>query len=517
MILAQGQVRARDDLEDRFTLRTTIAASFVSSWIDDFASRAGVDASARLGTGDGNRRGFREMVRAYRLEAALLLDDRGRVLQVWPRSPEIIGTELASKYSHLKQAVDGERAVSNVVPSAVEGIPVVAVAIPFQSQAGHRVFSGAFSISRTPIGKPYLENVTPILGSRVYLVDANGKPLSTNLDAPDSIDPQDARLFTTLRSGVTGTHEFGESIASVEAVKGTPWRIVVTAPADELFEPIRGWSHWTTWITFAALVVAVAAAWWAFEKVGRSIETSAELYAELARRNAQVEEASAGQRRFISAASHELRTPLTSILGYLELLPGEEDEEVRKQALSVVDRNAQRLLGLVDSLMQVFRNEVETFASDGVDFTQIVTESVHSVMPAASSRSVSIELRADISVTVLGDRELLGQVADNLLSNAVKFSHEGGQVKVAVDSSAFKAQLTVADQGIGVPPDEVDSLFERFFRASTARGARVKGTGLGLAISRAIIEKHGGHVDVSSVLGEGTTFTVELPLAERRI
>ena len=516
LVLIQAQVRAREDLEERFGLRSVIAGAFVSSWIDDFANRETADAAESLDSVDPDPKDFRRMVRSYGLVAAVLLDDRGRVLLLEPTNRELIGTKLSAQYEHLDRAVRGLTGVSNVVPSAVEGIPVVAVAVPFDTIAGRRVFSGAFAISETPIGKAYLENISPIVGSRVYLVDAFAKPFSTNLDAPDAVSEMDRDLFAAIRSGKTGTFEIDGDVASIEGVDGTPWRIAVVVPSEELFEPITGWTQWAPWFTFAALAAAVAVVWWLFEKVGRSGAALAQSNAELARRNSQVEEAAAAQRRFMSAASHQLRTPLTSILGYLELLPDASNEEERQHSLEVIERNAKRLFGLVDSLMLVFRSEVETYARDEIDFSRVVVESIEAAMPAASDKGIALELRGNPSSgTVRGDRERLGQVVDNLVSNAVKFSHEGGTVEVDLESDAYKVRMTVTDHGRGIPADEIGSLFERFFRTSTARGAQIKGTGLGLAITRSIIEKHGGHIDVSSAEGKDTVFTVELPVAER--
>lgn len=261
-------------------------------------------------------------------------------------------------------------------------------------------------------------------------------------------------------------------------------------------------------------LVAAARVTRLFERLENSGAALVVANTELARRNAQIEAAAAAEHRFISAASHELRTPLTSILGYLELLPDASNEEERQHSLEVIERNAKRLYGLVDSLMLVFRSEVETYADDEVDLRRVVGESLEAAIPAASSKGITLDLQARIPATVLGDRERLGQVVDNLLSNAIKFSHEGGTIEVVVHTDDDKVRVSVADHGIGIREDEVDKLFERFFRASTARDAKVKGTGLGLAITRAIIQRHGGQIHASSVEGAGTTFAMELPLVE---
>ncbi|MDQ4142684.1 MAG: sensor histidine kinase [Actinomycetota bacterium] len=514
LVLFQAQNRARRELENRFALRTSIAGSFISAWVDDFARREAIGAEPLLQDSKPARKDFEEFVLSQQLKAAVLLDENGLLLQVWPRNPELLGTNLAAEYPHLDQALQGRQAVSNVVPSAAEGIPIVAVAVPIKTPFGRRVFSGAFEVANTPIGRSYLSNVSPIAGSRVYLVDALGKPLSTNLESPDRVLERDRDLFRRLSNGLSTTTVIGEDIAGVERIEGTPWRIAVVTPKAQLFAPISGWTMWAPWLSFAGLVGAAAGAWWLFEKLRRNRFALAEVNSSLVERNAEIQESAAAQRRFISAASHELRTPLTSILGYLELTRDASDDDEKETALQVVERNAKRLYGLVDDLMLVFRSEVEAFARDEVDIYEIFAHSRDSLSPAAAERGIELELRGSPPLTVLGDRERLGQVADNLISNAIKYSLEGGRVEVFVGAHGTTVRAEVVDNGIGVPADELGRMFERFFRASTARQARIGGTGLGLAISRAIVERHGGRIGISSVEGKGTTFVVELPLVE---
>ena len=514
LVLLQAQDRAHQELEERFALRGSIAASFISAWVDDFARRETLGAEALLKGPRPSRKNFEELVRSQQLAAAVLLDQRGRALQVWPRNTELLGTNLAAQYPHLEQAVAGDRGVSNVVASAAEAVPVVAVAVPFDTTKGRRIFSGALEVAETPIGKSYLANITPISGSRVYLVDAFGKPFSTDMDEPDVVLDEDRDVSRLLSSSESGVSTLDDDIVNIQPIEGTPWRIAVVAPQDELFAPIRGWTFVAPWLTFAALVAAAASTWWLFEKLGRSRAALAESNATLVERNAQIEEAAAVQRRFISASSHELRTPLTSILGYLELANDAQNDTERQEALQVVERNARRLYSLVDNLMLVFRSEVEDFANDEVDLHRVFADSVDELKISAARRGIQLQLKGTAPLMVLGDRERLSQVADNLISNAIKYSLDGGAVEVVLETVESNAIARVADSGIGIPANELGRMFERFFRSSTARQARIGGTGLGLAITRAIVEKHGGRIDLSSVEGEGTTFMVELPLAE---
>ena len=223
---------------------------------------------------------------------------------------------------------------------------------------------------------------------------------------------------------------------------------------------------------------------------------------------------------FVSLVSHELRTPLTSIRGYLELVLEDAETplpEEHRSFLGVVQRNADRLLRLGGDLLFVAQVDAGrlTVEREAVDLAALAAECVQAAEPVAARRSVRVAVEA-APTALVGDRARLAQLLDNLLSNAIKFSPEGGGVKVRVAAGDGRATLEVADGGIGIPADEQEQLFERFFRSSNARRAAIQGTGLGLVIVRAIAEAHGGSVSVTSREGEGTTFRVELPLAAPR-
>jgi signal transduction histidine kinase len=222
---------------------------------------------------------------------------------------------------------------------------------------------------------------------------------------------------------------------------------------------------------------------------------------------------------FVGLISHELRTPLSSILGYLELMRDDEenplsDEQV--QYLGVAERNAHRLLRLVGDLLFTAQVGSSSFALDTavVDVAPVVLASVESARPSAGGAGVL--LVADIPETIAlvdGDTQRIGQACDNLISNAIKFTPRGGRVTVSLRVAPAHVVITVVDTGMGIPEAEVDQLFARFFRASTATRAAVPGVGLGLSITKAIVIAHEGELDVTSEVGVGTSFILRLPLA----
>jgi signal transduction histidine kinase len=219
---------------------------------------------------------------------------------------------------------------------------------------------------------------------------------------------------------------------------------------------------------------------------------------------------------FLASVSHELRTPLTSIVGYAEALNAGDFGELsaeQSEFVSVIERNANRLTRLVDDLLLTARIESHTLELylEDVDVAALVADCAQSVTPYAESRGVQLVLETR-PLTLRADTLRLTQLLNNLLSNGVKFTPDGGTVTVRTSTADGVGVLEVEDTGMGIPADEQDKLFERFFRSSVAHRRSIEGTGLGLVIAKAIAERHGGRIDFESRVGEGTTFRVELPL-----
>jgi signal transduction histidine kinase len=221
---------------------------------------------------------------------------------------------------------------------------------------------------------------------------------------------------------------------------------------------------------------------------------------------------------FVAAVSHELRTPLTSISGFLEMLRDEEASlgESGRMYLDVIRRSTDRLQRLVEDLLlvaQIEAHRLELVLSN-VGLDDVAASAVEAARPSATEREVDLRLELDGGPTVRADADRLAQVLDNLISNAVKFTDAGGAVTVSVVKNGAFARIAVTDTGVGIPIDEQGQLFSSFFRASTATRQAIPGTGLGLVIVRAIVEQHGGTVDLESREGNGTTVTVTLPIDE---
>jgi signal transduction histidine kinase len=226
---------------------------------------------------------------------------------------------------------------------------------------------------------------------------------------------------------------------------------------------------------------------------------------------------------FIALVSHELRTPLTSICGYLELLLQDdvmaELPEAQLSWLEVIDRNAERLLRLVEDLLLTAQASAGNLALEKgeLDIVAIVEQAVQAGKPVAAARGIALTCSTEPLLPANGDRLRIGQVIDNLVSNALKFTPSGGTVEVRAYPHRGAMRIEVADTGMGIAEAEQSQLFERFFRTVRAQEEAIPGVGLGLSISKAIVEAHDGRISVTSSEGVGTTFFIDLPAAAKRL
>jgi protein-histidine pros-kinase len=234
----------------------------------------------------------------------------------------------------------------------------------------------------------------------------------------------------------------------------------------------------------------------------------------------KLQEANRLKSEFLANMSHELRTPLNGIIGFSELLVDERPGPLnakQKEFLADVLASGRHLLQLINDILDLSKIEAGRMQLSPAPFdpARAVAEVCAVVAPTARKRGVTIQqgIAADLGSATL-DPQRFKQVLYNLLSNAVKFSHDGGEVKVAVERASGQLRLQVTDHGIGISEADQAKLFVEFQQVDSSATRRYEGTGLGLALTRKFVELQGGRIGVSSASGEGSTFTVELPLAE---
>ncbi|HLL67332.1 MAG TPA: PAS domain S-box protein [Micromonosporaceae bacterium] len=254
--LIGSQVRSERELQRRFQLRVSIAAGFAANHAADLLQRERVQAERFLSGQTVTGQRLTEIAAPFGYAAAVLLDDKGRLLQVVPPNPQLIGTDLTVRYEHLRTAVrDGVPVVSQVVPSVTDGTPVAAFAVPFDTPYGRRVFSGGLQVQESPLGS-YLGHAIALPTSRAYLLDPDGRIVASDRSRTGSLDVSNGPLAAALARGGSGTYSSGgqEWFFGADPVAGTPWRIVAAVPAAVLYAPAHHPGLWqASLLAFVAL------------------------------------------------------------------------------------------------------------------------------------------------------------------------------------------------------------------------------------------------------------------------
>jgi PAS domain S-box-containing protein len=247
------------------------------------------------------------------------------------------------------------------------------------------------------------------------------------------------------------------------------------------------------------------------DKLGEALESQRSA-------NATLEKLDRTKTEFLSIVSHEFRTALTGIQGFSELIRdgGLEPDEVRAYG-GYIFNDADRVNRLIGDMLDLDRMESGRMSirTADVDINEVLSDSI-----ARAGSSPSVEFKADLDPRlpiVVGDRDRLVQVVSNLVNNAVKYSPDGGTVTLSSRSEGDFALISVTDTGVGIPPDEIGHVFERFRRVRSGAAQSIPGTGLGLTIVKQIVEMHGGKIWVESAVGHGSAFHFTLPLAAENV
>jgi len=237
----------------------------------------------------------------------------------------------------------------------------------------------------------------------------------------------------------------------------------------------------------------------------------------LERRNREVERANQLKSEFLASMSHELRTPLNAIIGFSDLLQEQSAGEVNEKQqryLNHISHGARRLLTLINDILNLSKIEAGRMdlRLEKLLLPDDIEEVFTAVRPLAVAKGQHLDIHVSPGIELHADKSRLKQILENLLSNAVKFTPAGGSITVEAHAEGTLLRLAVRDTGIGIQPDEIESIFETFHQAAaTTKGIR-EGTGLGLAITKRLVELHRGRIWVESEVGQGSRFSVEMPL-----
>ena len=219
---------------------------------------------------------------------------------------------------------------------------------------------------------------------------------------------------------------------------------------------------------------------------------------------------------FVSNVSHELRTPLSSILGFIETIegPAKDDEKKKKEFFQTIKNEAERMQRLVNDLLSLSKVEESEFQlpNERVDLGACIHSAMDALNVIANKKKISIQLSQPVnSIFVRGNTDQIIEVFENLLENAITYSNEKGKISIEYESLAEYEQISIIDNGIGIPTNDIVRLTERFFRAKNSVDYRRNSSGLGLAIVKHILNRHEGKLEISSEVGKGSKFSVSIP------
>jgi signal transduction histidine kinase len=236
---------------------------------------------------------------------------------------------------------------------------------------------------------------------------------------------------------------------------------------------------------------------------------------ELSTLNARLQEMERMRSEFLAMVSHDLHTPLTAIKGSMEVLLHEGvGIDLSRELLGIAQKNTDRLFRMVSDILDLARIEAGRFEIRREPFDVVVglRGAMDRLRRLAQDRGIALVLQAPEGIApVLADGLRMDQVFTNLLANSLKFTSHGGQITLTVREMPTEIVVEIRDSGIGIPPEHLDRIFDRFYRVPLPAGERIEGTGLGLSICKAIVGEHGGRIWVESVLGQGSSFFFTLP------
>ena len=403
-------------------------------------------------------------------------------------------------------------------------------------------FSGAASIDTE------MQTIADAYNGRIVLVNQNYRVIKDtfNLSVGRFYPSEEViRCFRGENSGSYNRQQqyFSQTIPVYNRNQDTviDGVLVITASAENIIsmmDGVRGKAEFFVMVAVVVLAVAAMGAVFLFmepiRRLQRSLDQVAQgdleadiredSYRETRRLSAAVNKSLSklravdqSRQEFVSNVSHELKTPITSIRVLADSLMGMEDApiELYREFMADISDEIDRETKIIDDLLTLVK--MDKSAASQMNISQVNVNALLELIlkrlrPIAKRGNVELTLESMREVTADVDETKMSLAITNLVENAIKYNVNSGWVRVTLDADHKYFYVKVADSGIGIPEEDVDHIFDRFFRVDKARSREVGGTGLGLAITKSIVQMHGGVIDVESILGEGTTFAMRIPL-----
>jgi signal transduction histidine kinase len=444
-----------------------------------------------------------------------LVAENGRTL-----AGSLGGTAFVGDRPYFREALaTGRPVVSNAVIGRVSGKMTVVLAVPFITDRGERaVLAVPLPTDRFRAGllarlghTSARPTVIDREGQVIAGAEANGDGRVVHVRGPEvnAVLAGDTGSEIVERAGVP-------TLAAYAPVGDYGFGALMAEPVATAFAAARTEAWQRSAVLVATIITVGLLAWALGGRLSQLYQRALDARGEAERLTGELRHALTTRDDFLASAAHDLRNPLATVRGAADLLErmlerGEVPRERLASGITHIQSASRRIGSMLDAFLDLaqlqlgrpleLRKELQDVAALA---RQVVAEWQH----ASTRHRIALAAPEELMAVVDGPR--LQRVMDNLVGNAVKYSPEGGDVDVALAEEADRMVFTVRDRGIGIPPSEVEAVFERFRRGSNVAG-RFSGTGIGLAGARRIIEQHGGSVEVKSALGSGSTFIVRLP------
>ncbi|MDP8992400.1 MAG: ATP-binding protein, partial [Actinomycetota bacterium] len=531
--IALSERAVRREVDNQLRATSDMSAAFLeqhmadlAELVESYAQRPSVIAAL----GDGNPANFNSAVIQLHMSqlqqsraeiyGAFLTDVSGRLTDVVPPTPEIVGKDFSFRDWYKGITSTGRTYVSEAYETQIAGRPLV-VAVGTHVRA-----PGVGGEPGRPLGilavtyrldalQRFAREVTGLRGAALSLTDQRGTVLAGPEGAPRGLVSrrEDRAVAAALkgRSGhITEPGPSGDELVSYRPLQGMGWTATLRLPARTALAGIRSLRS-TVLLVASVLGVALVAG---FFLLARSDRRRRQAEAELEAARDQAMEGSRLKSEFVANMSHEVRTPINGVLGSAALLMDTSLDREQREYADMIRRSGESLLTVIDDILDFSKVEAGKLELEQVEFDlrPLVEDAAEMVSGRAHAKGLELAclIPASVPAALRGDPNRLRQVLLNLLSNAVKFTEKGEVVvRVAVaeqDEDHVELRFEVSDTGLGISEDEVDRLFEAFSQADTSTTRRYGGTGLGLAICSRLVQLMGGTMGVDSEPGRGSTF-----------
>jgi signal transduction histidine kinase/ActR/RegA family two-component response regulator len=538
LTMARAQVVVRDEVAVRLRVTTAMSAKLLAEQLGGFVTLVEAEAERpRLvrAVADPSRFDDAEIKRELAalqasrdgVVATGLVDLEG-VLRGSPVAPELIGKDFSTRDYYRGLIAAGDTYTSEAFESAQAGHPLIVTISTYVRAPSPDGRTPGKPLAIILLGveldavQPLADSVAAVQGVNLWVADRRGKLLAAPGGRPAGLKPvarEPIGQAVSHRAGQPADVDVGGEAMLVVHRRVDPlgWTVFAAIPHAQAYRGVDA-IRTTMFAIAIPLGVIVCCGIVLLVRLQRR-QWRVEAALQVARDQAR--DASRLKTEFLSRISHELRTPLNAILGFGQLLQFDDLTKEQQDSVNQILRGGRHLLGLINEVLDISRIETGSLALslEAVDLLEVVTETADLIRPLAADREISIQppSREDCSWTIHADRQRLKQVLLNLTSNAVKYNHHGGSIHLACHAtSEGRVGIIVADTGPGIPADKLERLFMPFDRLG-AEQTDVQGTGLGLALSKGLVEAMGGSLTAHSVQGQGTTFILELPLAEDRV